>query len=229
MITPLGTCLILSTTPYAPLPSSSISSKSSAFTTKFWTRGGKMLLHVLIMQNRNSRAGVSRRNASANFTWSPILTQAFESRSRGGLWGWESNTDLSWVLNKNTVMNSSDRCMDSLYEAMWPLTLEMNRGTKERSSKWIAETVHFLQCYYSKMLPKWKKYALLMRAAWLGFGGQLWNQFRAKLKTKCIRKCSFTLKVLRDFLPFMVKVCYSLGMWLFDEAICLQSIKIDPN
>ena len=36
MMTPLGTCLIFSTTPYAPRPSSSIFSKSSAFTSKFW-------------------------------------------------------------------------------------------------------------------------------------------------------------------------------------------------
>lgn len=123
MITPLGTCLILSTTPYAPLPSSSISSKSSAFTTKFWTRGGKTLLHMLIMQNRNFREGASRRNASANFTWSPILTRAFESRSPGGLWGWESNTDLSWVLNKK---QNNYELKWSVYglplsEAMWPL------------------------------------------------------------------------------------------------------------
>ncbi|TNN71565.1 hypothetical protein EYF80_018251 [Liparis tanakae] len=39
MITPLGTCFILYTTPYAPRPSSSFCSKSSAFTTKFWTVG----------------------------------------------------------------------------------------------------------------------------------------------------------------------------------------------
>lgn len=35
MIRPLGTCLILSTTPYAPRPSSQICSRSSAFTSKF--------------------------------------------------------------------------------------------------------------------------------------------------------------------------------------------------
>lgn len=40
MICPLGTCLIFSTTPYAPRPSSMIGSRSSAFTSKF-CRGGK--------------------------------------------------------------------------------------------------------------------------------------------------------------------------------------------
>lgn len=42
MIRPLGTCLILSTTPYAPLPSSEICSRSSAFTSKFCTNGGQV-------------------------------------------------------------------------------------------------------------------------------------------------------------------------------------------
>lgn len=39
MIRPLGTCCILSTTPYAPRPSSEICSRSSAFTSKFCSRG----------------------------------------------------------------------------------------------------------------------------------------------------------------------------------------------
>lgn len=39
MIRPLGTCRILSTTPYAPRPSSEICSRSSAFTSKFCSRG----------------------------------------------------------------------------------------------------------------------------------------------------------------------------------------------
>lgn len=38
MIRPLGTCLILSTTPYAPRPSSQICSRSSAFTSHFWSK-----------------------------------------------------------------------------------------------------------------------------------------------------------------------------------------------
>lgn len=38
MICPLGTCLIFSTTPYAPRPSSMIGSRSSAFTSKFCRR-----------------------------------------------------------------------------------------------------------------------------------------------------------------------------------------------
>lgn len=38
MIKPLGTCLILSTTPYAPRPSSQICSRSSAFTSHFCSR-----------------------------------------------------------------------------------------------------------------------------------------------------------------------------------------------
>ena len=38
MICPLGTCRILSTTPYAPRPSSTMGSRSSAFTSKFCGR-----------------------------------------------------------------------------------------------------------------------------------------------------------------------------------------------
>lgn len=43
IITPLGTCLILSTTPYAPRPNSPICSKSSAFTTKFCSEHKRVL------------------------------------------------------------------------------------------------------------------------------------------------------------------------------------------
>ncbi len=43
IITPLGTCLILSTTPYAPRPNSPICSKSSAFTTKFCSQQKHMV------------------------------------------------------------------------------------------------------------------------------------------------------------------------------------------
>lgn len=96
------------------------------FHHKVLDEGRKTLLHVLIMLNRNSKDGASRRSACANFTWSPILTQAFESRSRGGLWRWENNTDLSWVLNKKYN-----------YELKWSVHLYIKRFYRTFFLSWL--------------------------------------------------------------------------------------------
>lgn len=105
MMTPLGTCLILSTTPYAPLPSSSICSRSSANTTKFWASGRKedVTAHTHYAQHvENTHTHTKKRGCgSDSFTWSPILTQAFESRSRGGLPGVRERKKRETIINLN--------------------------------------------------------------------------------------------------------------------------------